>query len=123
MVLQLRPWCSRPGALTHLLDTHGVTAAQRQAVAHRRPLSRELGHAGRVLGQPLGVDHAVELVSGEDGHLDVVAVTLNADVLHRTSHFERRWKWTDWVFNTVLGTIYCTQQVHRILRSYINHIC
>ena len=72
-------------ARAYLLETHGVAGSRRQPVLHRRRLGRVLGHTGRVLRQPLRVDHAVKLAAGEDGDDDIVAVTLYPDVCDRTS--------------------------------------
>ena len=42
-----------------------------------------LSHAGAVLAESLGVDHAVEVVRGDcEGEGDVLGVTEDADVLH-----------------------------------------
>lgn len=71
------------------VGAHGVAGAQRQPVPQRALVLAELGEAGRVLGQPARVHHAVEHGIGvqpqlaADGDGDLVAVAVDADVLHQ----------------------------------------
>lgn len=59
---------------------HGVARAQGQSVDDLVAHVAVLRHAGGVLGQALGVDHAIEVGRRLQGHLDVVAVALDVHV-------------------------------------------
>lgn len=59
---------------------HGVAGAERQRVNDLVAHIAVLGHAGGVLGEALGVDHAIEVVRRLQRHLDVVAVAFDVHV-------------------------------------------
>ena len=69
--------------VTHHVGAHGVARPEGENVGDGAALLDVLRHAGRVLGEPLGVDEPVELVQvRRDRQRDVLRVARDAHVLH-----------------------------------------
>lgn len=70
---------------TYHFGAHGVAGAEGECVDDLVAHVAVLCHAGGVLGQALGVDHAIEVVRRLQCHLDVVAVAFDVHVRRLTA--------------------------------------